>query len=51
MDPWTAVARLRERGLIATVTPNATRYVRLAPSVRNSPAEVDEALKRVHALA
>lgn len=51
MDPWTAVARLRERGLIATVTPYATRYVRLAPSVRNSPAEVDEALKRIHALA
>ncbi|HVL74949.1 MAG TPA: aminotransferase class V-fold PLP-dependent enzyme [Noviherbaspirillum sp.] len=51
MDPWTAVARLRERGIIATVTPYAERYLRFAPSIRNSPQEVEKALEGVRALA
>jgi len=50
MDPWTAVERLREHRLVATVTPYAARYVRLAPSIRNSPAEVDAALAAVRQL-
>lgn len=51
MDPWTTVGRLRQRRIIATVTPYAARYVRLAPSIRNSPAEVDAVLREIHALA
>lgn len=50
MDAWTAVDRLRERNLIATVTPYASRYVRLAPSIRNTPAEVDVALAAIYEL-
>lgn len=50
MDPWAAVDRLRERHVVATVTPYATRYVRLAPSIRNTPHEVDAVLAEVHAL-
>jgi isopenicillin-N epimerase len=51
MGPWAAVDRLLERhNLIATVTPYASRYVRLAPSIRNSPDEVDAALAAIHDL-
>lgn len=51
MNPYAAVRRLRERRVIATVTPYAARYVRLAPSIRNSPAEVDAVLREIRALA
>lgn len=51
MSPYAAVNRLRERGVIATVTPYAARYVRLAPSIRNSPAEVDAVLRQIRTLA
>jgi len=51
MNPWTAVRRLREAGIVATVTPYAERYLRFSPSVRNSPAEIDRALRAVRALA
>lgn len=50
MGPFAAVARLRQRNVIATVTPYAVRHVRLAPSIRNSPAEVEAVLREVHAL-
>ncbi|OGB23592.1 MAG: hypothetical protein A3I66_24015 [Burkholderiales bacterium RIFCSPLOWO2_02_FULL_57_36] len=50
MNPFAAVNRLRKRHVIATVTPYAVRYVRLAPSIRNSPAEVEAVLREVHAL-
>lgn len=51
MSPFDAVARLRERSIIATVTPYAERHVRLAPSIRNSPEEIEEVLKAVRELA
>lgn len=51
MSPYTAVERLRERRVIATVTPYAARHVRLGPSIRNTPAEVDAVLREVRALA
>jgi isopenicillin-N epimerase len=51
MTPWQAVDRMRERGLVATVTPYATRYVRLAPSIRNTPQQVEAALRIVRSLA
>jgi isopenicillin-N epimerase len=50
-DPRTAVRRLRERRIVATVTPYARRLVRFAPSIRNTPEEVDAALDAVSRLA
>ena len=44
------VDALRSRGIVATVTPYATEYVRLGPSIVNSPAEVDRAARAVAAL-
>jgi isopenicillin-N epimerase len=41
------VERLRRRAVIASVTPYATRYARLTPSIRNSPQEVDRVLAEV----
>jgi selenocysteine lyase/cysteine desulfurase len=45
------VARLRERGIVATTTPYATSYARLAPGLLNSPGEVETTLAAVRALA
>jgi isopenicillin-N epimerase len=50
MNPFAAVSRLRKRNVIGTVTPYAERYVRFAPSIRNSPAEVESVLREVRAL-
>lgn len=41
------VARLLKRGIIASVTPYATKYARLAPSLLTSPEEVDKTLQAV----
>ena len=49
--PADAVHRLEERRIIATVTPYATKYVRISPSLFNSPQEVDTALGEIRALA
>jgi isopenicillin-N epimerase len=51
LDPFEAVARLREKGIVSTVTPYADRYVRLTPSIVNNPAEIDLALAAVRGLA
>lgn len=46
------VARLRaESGVVATVTPYATRYVRLGPSIANTAEDVDRAVMAVAGLA
>lgn len=45
-----AVLALRERGIIASAAPYATPHVRLAPSIRNSHAHVEAALKAVASL-
>ncbi|MGH3800568.1 MAG: aminotransferase class V-fold PLP-dependent enzyme [Pseudonocardiaceae bacterium] len=50
MTPDTAVARLLERRIVASASPYATPYVRLAPSLVNSPADVDAALAAVRSL-
>lgn len=50
MSPQAVVSRLREKRIIATVTPYANSYARLAPSIRNSPAEIEMALGEIHAL-
>jgi selenocysteine lyase/cysteine desulfurase len=44
------VDRLHARGIIATVSPYATSYARLAPGLVNSPDEVDAVLGAVSAL-
>lgn len=51
MSPRTVVRRLRDEGIVATVAPYAVRHVRLTPSVRNLPWEIDEALVAVASLA
>ena len=47
-----AVELLRSRHrVVASVTPSAEEYVRLGPSIANSPEDVDTALRAVRALA
>jgi isopenicillin-N epimerase len=50
-SPASVVSSLRARNLIASVAPYATQHVRLTPSIRNSSAEVEEAIRLVRALA
>jgi selenocysteine lyase/cysteine desulfurase len=51
-DPFDVVDRLYRRArIVATVTPYSTRYVRLGPSMLNTPRDVDRALRAIHALA
>lgn len=51
MTPEAAVARLLERRVVASASPYAKSYIRLAPSLVNSPADVDAALTAVRSLA
>ncbi|MGH9458523.1 MAG: hypothetical protein ACRD2J_12900 [Thermoanaerobaculia bacterium] len=51
MDPDAVVAALRRDGIVATVTPYATHYARLAPSIQNTPGEVDAALESIGGMA
>jgi selenocysteine lyase/cysteine desulfurase len=51
MSAAAAVDRLAARGVVATVTPYATTYARLAPSIINSPEEVDAAIAAVREVA
>jgi len=51
LHPGEAVDRLREEhGVIASVTPYATEYVRFGPSIANDESDVDAALEAVAAL-
>jgi selenocysteine lyase/cysteine desulfurase len=45
-----AVEDLKSRGILASVTPYAAQYVRLGPSIVNTPAEVDTVLRAVRRL-
>jgi selenocysteine lyase/cysteine desulfurase len=47
MTPDAAVARLLQRRVVASASPYATSFVRLAPSLVTSPADVDAALAAV----
>jgi selenocysteine lyase/cysteine desulfurase len=51
MRPHAVVRALRERGILATVTPYATRHARLTPSVINTEVEIEAALRAVRELA
>jgi selenocysteine lyase/cysteine desulfurase len=47
-DPFAFVDRLYARQrIVASVTPYAARYVRLGPSILNTPAEVDRVVRAV----
>ena len=43
-NPWDVVEHLQSKHILASVAPYRTPYVRLTPSIRNSPAEIDRAL-------
>ncbi|MBJ7413086.1 MAG: aminotransferase class V-fold PLP-dependent enzyme [Phenylobacterium sp.] len=51
MTPAQTVAKLREWKILGSVAPYARPLVRLTPSIRNTPDEVDFALKAVRAMA
>jgi selenocysteine lyase/cysteine desulfurase len=51
MSPRQTVDRLREWKIIGSVAPYARALVRLTPSIRNTPDEVEFALKAVRAMA
>ncbi len=51
-DPADVVTSLYDQArIVASVTPYAQRYVRLGPSILNSPDEVDHAVRAIHSLA
>jgi selenocysteine lyase/cysteine desulfurase len=51
LSPNAVVQRLGARRVIATVTPYAVSYARVAPGLLNSPEEVESALGEIRALA
>ncbi|MGI8645146.1 MAG: aminotransferase class V-fold PLP-dependent enzyme [Nocardioides sp.] len=51
MLPGDAVARLRERGVVASATPYDPSYLRLGPSIVTTPDEVDRAVEAMSFLA
>ena len=51
LSPHAVVQRLAERRIIATVTPYATSYARVAPGLLNTHEEVETALRAIRALA
>ena len=51
LSPEKVVTELRLRGIVASVTPYATRYARVAPGLLNSPAEIETVLSAIHKLA
>ncbi|TKB63739.1 MAG: aminotransferase class V-fold PLP-dependent enzyme [Nitrospira sp.] len=50
LAPRQAVEKLRQRGIVGSVTPYATKYVRLAPSLINSPKEIETTLEEIRTL-
>ena len=51
MMPGTAVAALREAGIVASATPYRRSYTRLGPSIVTDPDQVDAAVEAVGTLA
>ena len=47
LTPEEVVTRLLERGVVASVTPYATRYARLGPGLMNTNEEVDRTIDEV----
>jgi len=50
-EPKAVEEHLLKKKIVASTTPYAVSYARLAPAVFNSPADVDRALSEVRALA
>jgi selenocysteine lyase/cysteine desulfurase len=50
-DSSEVVARLASRRIVASVTPYATRYVRLGPGIVNTPEHVDAAVRAIARVA
>jgi isopenicillin-N epimerase len=48
--PDQVVEYLRQRRIIASVTPYATQYVRLAPSLLTSPEEVEKTVEAIRTI-
>lgn len=51
MSARSAVSALRQREIVASTTPYAVEYLRFSPSIRNTPEEVEAALRAVRELA
>ena len=51
MKPKVVVKRLLERRIIASTTPYGVSYARLAPSLLNTPEEIEATLREIRALA
>jgi selenocysteine lyase/cysteine desulfurase len=51
VSPDQVVAELRRRSIVASVTPYATQYARVAPGLLNTPAEIETVLKEIRTLA
>ena len=50
LKPQQVAERLRQRGVVGSVTPYATQYARLAPGLLNLPEEIDKTLAIVRDL-
>ena len=50
LEPSAVVKRLHEKRIVASTTPYATSYARLAPGLLNSPAEVERVLGEIRGL-
>jgi selenocysteine lyase/cysteine desulfurase len=50
LAPRTVVEKLRQRAIVGSVTPYATKYVRLAPSLFNSAGEIEHTLETIRTL-
>jgi len=50
MTPRQVVEKLRRRGIVGSVTPYATQYARLAPSLLNSPQDIETTLGEIRNL-
>ncbi len=50
MTPEVVVQKLEASRIVASTTPYATSYARLAPGLLNSPAEVDTVLRKIREL-
>jgi len=52
LTPEQTVARLKEKGIIASTTPPYKHeYARVTPSLWNTPAEVETTLRAIRSLA
>jgi selenocysteine lyase/cysteine desulfurase len=51
LDPTEVVSGLRERAVVASVSPYKVPYARLTPSIYNSEPEIDELIERLKDLA